>query len=103
MAKLLPTQLPLATDEVTPDLYNRLVRILEINLGQFDPLNTNQVNTTDRNKQNFNIGTLVFNTSTNSLQLWDGFEWVDLTTPFTAKCVLSAMTGSVGSVTVTTP
>lgn len=103
MAKLLPTRLPLASNEVSPDLYNRLIRILELNLGQFDPLNTYQVNTTDRNKQNFNIGTLVFNTSTNSLQLWDGFEWVDLTTPFTAKCILSAMTGSVGSVTVTTP
>ncbi len=101
MAKLLPTNLPLASEEVTPELFNKLVRILELNLGQVDILNTYQVNTTNRDQQSFNTGTILFNTSTNSLQLWDGFEFVDISVPFTAKCVLSKLVGSVGTVSVT--
>ena len=34
MAKLLPTSLPLAQNEVTGEIFNRLVRIIELNLGQ---------------------------------------------------------------------
>ena len=30
MSKILETNLPIATNEVTPELFNRLVRILEI-------------------------------------------------------------------------
>ena len=101
MAKLLPTNLPLASEEVTPELFNKLVRILELNLGQVDILNTYQVNTTNRDQQSFNTGTILFNTSTNSLQLWDGFEFVDISVPFTAKCVLGKLVGSVGTVSVT--
>ena len=38
MSKLLPTQLPFAVgDNVSADTFNRLVRILEINLGSVDP------------------------------------------------------------------
>ena len=37
MSKILETNLPVATNEVTPDLFNRLVRILEINLSAVDP------------------------------------------------------------------
>ena len=38
MSKLLPTRLPLAeTGTVTAELYNRLVRVLEINLSAIDP------------------------------------------------------------------
>ena len=101
MAKLLPTNLPFAVDEVSPELFNKLIRILELNLGQADLLNTYQVNTADRDKQNFNTGTVIFNTSENTLQLWDGFEFVNLSTPFTAKCIVGAATSAVGSVTVT--
>ena len=36
MSKLLQTQLPLAQGEVTPDTFNRLIRLLEINLGAVD-------------------------------------------------------------------
>ena len=92
MSKLLPTRLPIEDLEVVSrETYNRLVRILELNLGETDLLDTYSVTTTDRDKQNFNAGTLIFNTSLNALQLWDGFEFVNLTTPFTAKCVLSSM------------
>ncbi len=101
MSKLLPTRLPIENEEnVSSETFNRLVRVLELNLGEIDPLSTYSVNTENRDKQNFNPGTIIFNTSTNSLQLWDGFEFVNLTTPFTAKCILASMNSSLGSVTV---
>jgi hypothetical protein len=103
MAKLLPTRLPLAQgDTVSAELFNRLVRILEINLGAVDPDNTLQLSTTERDQLNFNIGTLIFNTTTEVLQVFDGTEFIDLTTHRTYLTGLSA-TSSVGSVTVTTP
>jgi hypothetical protein len=41
MTKLLPTRLPISTEnEVTSETYNRLVRVLEINLAEVDPENT---------------------------------------------------------------
>ena len=103
MSKILPTQLPLAQGEyVSADLFNRLVRILEINLGSVDPDNTLQLSTTERDKLNFNIGTLIFNTTTEVLQVFDGTEFIDLTTHRTYLTGLSATTG-LGSVTVSTP
>ena len=50
MAKLLNTRLPIANTEVTPELFNRLVRLLELNLGEFDPSNTEQFTTDERDK-----------------------------------------------------
>ena len=45
MSKLLPSRIPNAAgDVVTPELFNRLVRVIELNLGEFDPDNTRQVN-----------------------------------------------------------
>ena len=103
MSKILPTQLPLAQGEyVSADLFNRLVRILEINLGAVDPDNTLQLSTTERDQLNFNIGTLIFNTTTEVLQVFDGKEFIDLTTYRTYLTGLSATTG-LGSVTVSTP
>jgi len=103
MSKLLPTQLPLAQGEyVSTELFNRLIRILEINLGAVDPDNTLQLSTTQRDQLNFNIGTLIFNTTTEVLQVWDGYAFIDLTSHRTYLTGLSA-TGSVGSVTVVTP
>ena len=78
MSKLLPTRLPLAQADVTPDIFNRLVRILEINLGSIDPDNTLQLSTIERDKLNFNLGTLIFNTSTRVLQIFNGTEFIDL-------------------------
>tara|TARA_R100001163_G_C5062682_1_gene199813 strand:- start:1452 stop:1760 length:309 start_codon:yes stop_codon:yes gene_type:complete len=102
MSKLLPSQLPIAVgDTVTVELFNRLVRILEINLGAVDPDNTIQLSTTERDSLNFNRGTLIFNTTNEVLQVFDGTEFIDLTSHRTYLTGLSA-TGSVGSVTVTT-
>ena len=79
MAKLLPTRLPLAEGEnVSAELFNRLVRILEINLGAVDPDNTLQLSTAQRDKLNFNLGTLIFNTTTQVLQVFNGTEFIDL-------------------------
>ena len=108
MSKLLTTRLPIASDEVTPELFNRLVRILEINLGSFDPNNTLQLTEAERDELNFNEGSLIFNTSTNSLQLFDGVEFVNLSTPFALLTVTNEnvkfpafLTSSLGAVTIT--
>ena len=82
MSKILQTQLPLAYGETTSvDVFNRLVRILEINLGAVDPDNTLQLSTTQRDQLNFNIGTLIFNTTTEVLQVYNGYEFLDLGAP----------------------
>lgn len=102
MSKLLPSQLPIAVgDTVTVELFNRLVRILEINLGAVDPDNTIQLSTTERDSLNFNRGTLIFNTTNEVLQVFDGTEFINLTSHRTYLTGLSA-TGNVGSVTVNT-
>jgi hypothetical protein len=79
MSKLLQTQLPQAQGEnVSSSTFNRLIRILEINLGAVDPDNTLQLSTTQRDKLNFNLGTLIFNTTTQVLQVFNGTEFIDL-------------------------
>lgn len=105
MSKLLQTRLPIAIgQEVTSDTYNRLVRILEINLGTFDPDNTRQLNNNDRNELFFNPGSIIFNTNTDTLQCWDGTRWRDL---FASQFYINndlgfGLTGSLGTVSVTT-
>lgn len=53
MSKILQTQLPIATGDVSPETFNRLVRILEINLGAVDPDQIRQVNDADKTTFNF--------------------------------------------------
>jgi len=72
MARLLQTRLPQANGEVDPATYNRLVRI-------------------------FNAGDVIWNNSEDTLQLWTGQEWLNISTP-TTKGV--GATGSVASLTV---
>ena len=101
MSKILQSQLPIASGENTSvDVFNRLVRILEINLGSVDPDNTLQLSTAQRDQLNFNIGTLIFNTTTEVLQVYNGHEFLDLGMPanpqgYQAKAL-------VGNVSVTT-
>ena len=99
MSRLLVTQLPQEIDGVvSSDTYNRLVRILEINLGEFDPDNIRQIEDTEKAKLQFNPGSLVWNTNNESLEVWSGSYWLTLSTP-QSDHGLSA-TGSVGEVTV---
>ena len=99
MSRLLQTRLPIEMEEVvTPDTYNRLVRVLEINLGEFDTDNIRQIDDATKNTANFNAGSLVWNTNNESLEVYSGNEWITITTPKINKG-LSA-TGSVGEVTL---
>lgn len=102
MAKLLNTRLPLASgNQVTVDLFNRLVRVLELNLSGFDPTITLQLSTAERDQAKLEAGTLIFNTTTEVLQVFDGTQFIDLTTHRTYLTGQSG-TSSLGSVTVTT-
>ena len=100
MAKLLNTRLPLAQgDDVSADTFNRLVRLLEINLNAFDPVATLSMTTEERDSSSFNRGTIIFNTTTEVLQVFDVTEFIDLTSHRTYASGLSS-TSSLGSVTV---
>ena len=81
MAKLLRTSLPFSYDgQVSADLYNRLLRILEINLGEFDPDNTRQITTAEKLDNKFNLGAIVFDTTLEKLQVYDGDDWLTIAT-----------------------
>jgi hypothetical protein len=99
MAKLLETRLPIAFNEVEPELYNRMIRILEINLGRFDPTATPQYNDSTLNENKYAAGDVIWNTSKNVIQIYTGNKWQDLSTR--TEVGLSA-TGSVGTLTVAT-
>ena len=101
MARLLPTRLPNAGSEVTPELFNRLVRILELNLGQFDPNRTPQFTDSEISELNFVTNDIIFNLTREIHQAFDGTTFRDLYSHQTYLSGVSA-TGSVGSVTVTT-
>lgn len=78
MAKLLETKLPTAVGPLNPELFNRLVRILELSLNSKDIDATLSVNETQRNLNKFNKGDIIYNLSTDQLQFWNGVEWIDL-------------------------
>ncbi len=99
MGKLLDSRLPLASDIVDAGLYNRMVRILEINLGKFDPTATPQYNDTNIGQNQFAAGDVVWNTSKEVLQVYTGNEWLDISTRTEVGLQASS---SVGTVTVST-
>ena len=100
MAKLLPSRLPIALEEVTPETFNKLVRILEINLGQFDPNRTPQFNATEIAEFNFLQGDVIFNTTKEVLQVYNGNDFINLTTDANEKGLKA--TTSLGFVSVKT-
>jgi|TARA_R110002124_G_scaffold284026_8_gene460741 hypothetical protein len=101
MSRLLQTRLPIETEDVVSSgTYNRLVRVLEINLGEFDPDNLRQMNTTDRDKVKFNDGSLIWNTDIGTLQVYKGLYWESLSTPTDEQGYEAVAT--LGEVTVTT-
>lgn len=99
MARLLETRLPLASTEVDADIFNRLVRILELNLQGFDPTATYQYTNTIRDQNLFSRGDIIWNLTEDSLQVFDGYKWQTLYAP-DGKGVQA--TGQLGSVTVST-
>jgi len=97
MGQLLKTALPMAYEEVTPDTYNRLVRTLELNLSAFDPDITNSVLAGKRDENKYNKGDVIWNLTTEELQVWDGAKWSSL---YTTNSRGVSATGTVGVVTV---
>ena len=101
MSKLLPTRLPLAQrDEVDADTFNRLVRILEINLDSQDPDIVKSINATELSEFQFQAGAIIFNTTTEVHQAFDGTQFRNLYEHQTYPTGISASL-SIGSVTVT--
>ncbi len=102
MSKLLPTRLPIADGaNVTADTFNRLIRILEINLGSVDPDRIKTYNSTEISELQFATGAIIFNSTVEVHQAFDGTEFRNLYEHQTYLTGLSA-TMSLGSVTVTT-
>ena len=101
MSKILPTRLPLAQrDEVDADTFNRLVRILEINLDSQDPDLVKSFNATELSELQFQAGAIIFNTTTEVHQAFDGTQFRNLYEHQTYPTGISASL-SIGSVTVT--
>jgi len=80
MAKILETKLPFASGELSPETFNRLVRVLELSLGKVDLDSTNSVNETQRNGNQFQAGDIIWNLATSQLQLWNGKQWINIYT-----------------------
>jgi len=99
MGKLLETKLPVSIGEVSSDTFNRLVRVLELSLNRVDVDSTLSVNETQRNENKFNNGDIIWNLSTNQLQLWNGQTWVDL---YSGNEKGIQAVGQIGNVTVAT-
>ena len=78
MAKLLETKLPVAIGELSPETFNRLVRVLELSLNRVDIDSTLSVNEPQRNINKFQAGDIIWNLSTSQLQVWTGAIWVDI-------------------------
>ena len=103
MSKLLQTRLPLADgQDVTADTFNRLIRILELNLGSVDPNAVQIFNATEISELQFATGAIIFNSTTEVHQAFDGTEFRNLYEHRTYLTGLSA-TMSLGTVTVSTP
>ena len=101
MSKLLPTNLPFATGEtVSADTFNRLIRILEINLGSVDPNAIQVFNSTEVSELQFATGAIIFNSTTEVHQGFDGTNFRNLYEHQTYPTGVSA-TASIGAVTVT--
>ena len=62
MARLLETRLPLATEpEVRKDIFNKLIRVLELNLGAYDTNATPAFIVSKRDQLKFNDGDVIWN------------------------------------------
>ena len=102
MGKLLETKLPISIGEVSSETFNRLVRVLELSLNKVDVNSTLTVNETQRNENKFNSGDIIWNLTSNQLQLWTGEKWVNLysenETHFQASAELGNVTVTLGGV-----
>ena len=101
MGKLLETRLPIAQgDTVDSVTFNRLVRVLEINLSAFDPDTVKHYTNSDVSELQFATGAIIFNSTVEDHQAFDGNEFRNLYEHQTYISGVSA-TMSLGAVTVT--
>tara|TARA_R100001198_G_C5200145_1_gene189466 strand:+ start:270 stop:596 length:327 start_codon:yes stop_codon:yes gene_type:complete len=108
VSKLLETRLPLAvggigTDtQVDVETFNRLVRVLEINLGSVDFTISPHFNSTQISTLQFATGAIIFNTTNQIHQAFDGNALRDLYSHQTYPAGQVIESG-LGTVTVNTP
>jgi hypothetical protein len=101
MGKLLETRLPISQgDSVDSVTFNRLVRVLEINLSAFDPDTVKHYTNSDVSELQFATGAIIFNSTVEVHQAFDGNEFRNLYEHQTYISGVSA-TMSLGAVTVT--
>ena len=101
MSKLLQTRLPIESNEFArKEIFNRLVRILEINLGSFDHNSTPQFNDQEISTLAFQQGDVIWNTSIGVLQVYTGNRWIQLHTPKSPQGY--ELQASIGSVSIQT-
>ena len=99
MGALLQTALPMAYEDVDAETFNRLVRVLELTLSAFDPDTTNSILATNRDENKYNKGDIIWNLTTNELQVWDGSRWYTL---YSTNSNGVSATGAINSLTVAT-
>ena len=100
MARLLETRLPLATEpEVRKEIFNKLIRVLELNLGTYDTNSTPAFIVSNRDQLKFNDGDVIWNLNESVLHVWTGDSWENISTPETAGV---SATGAVGALQVIT-
>ena len=99
MSTLLQTRLPISTTEtVDSDTYNRLVRTIELNIGSFNPDDIRQIDTVNRDRVQFNDGSVNWNTDIGVLQVYTGGRWQNISVPTAPKGF--EVLAEVGSVTL---
>ena len=101
MSSILQTRLPLAQGEtVSSDVFNRMIRILELNLSAVDINISPHFNATEISELQFATGAIIFNTTNGIHQAFDGTQFRDLYSHQTYPAG-QAITSAVGAVTVT--
>ena len=100
MGRILPGRLPqAAAATVEAPTFNRAMRLLELNVGNFDPDRTPQYTSANRDTLFFEKGEDIWNTTENVLQVYLGNSWQNISTPSTSGV---SATGSIGTVSVAT-
>ncbi len=101
MSKILETLLPIAQgDKVSVETFNRLIRVLEINLNKVELDRSPHFNATEISELQVATGAIIFNTTTSIHQAFDGTQLRDLYSHQTYPTG-QGVTASLGSVTVT--
>ena len=101
MSSILQTRLPLAQGEtVSSDVFNRMIRILELNLSAVDINISPHFNATEISELQFATGAVIFNTTLGIHQAFDGTQLRDLYSHQTYPKPLQGII-QLGTVTVT--